>query len=500
MLREITDNKRILSAIASGALLSAAFPNPDIWPLAYIAFVPLLFVIRGLEKIEAFYFSYIFGFVFFVITMFWLRHVSIPGGVFLIAVLSVFFGLFGSLFAGMSAGEAMLSILILPAYWVGLEYIRSNLFTGFGWALLGYSQYKNLHMIQISDMTGAYGVSFIVIMVNILIYTLLSGAYRKGVCYLIVSISIVAAALWYGHGILLEKVDEKQRLRVSVIQGNIPQDMKWEARERDVILERYSTLTRKAALDGPELIVWPETSLPGFIEEEDLLEKAKALAREAGADLLIGAPSFTEFPEERLYNSAFLISKEGDIKGQYDKVHPVPFGEYVPFNQYLGFIRKFVDKPIGDFAKGTRYTVFSLDNGAQFGVLICFEDIFSNLVRVFAAKRADFMVNMTNDAWFMKTSAPYQHAQSSVFRAVENRVPVIRAANTGLSCFIDRCGRIFDRVSVEGADIFVAGYKTSEIILSGKDSFYKRYGDVFAGLCLIIILIKGGLVWLRRLS
>lgn len=496
MLREIDKIKEFALVILSSILLALSFPNYNLEPLAYVAFIPLFFALRRTSPKEAFLLSYICGLLFFGITIFWLRHVSILGYILLVAILSVFFAIFSIFF--LSAIRRPLSALFaIPAFWVILEYIRSNLFTGFPWALLGYSQYLNLPVIQIADLAGAYGVSFFVMMINVAIYALLSNGIKKCRFLCIASIITVFMVLGYGYFTLNSADRTDEYLNISLIQGNIPQSMKWDPQYKEYIIDIYAQLTKEAGREGPDLIIWPETALPGFIEERGLLNRVKDLAKDTKTDLLIGAPSYRPDREE-LFNTALLISKEGYVAKRYDKLHLVPFGEYIPLGKYLRFIRRFINKPIGDFAKGSEYTIFELKDKARFGALICFEDIFANLVRNFVARDVNLMVNITNDAWFMKTGAPYQHAQSSVFRAVENRVPVVRAANTGLSCFIDRDGRIIDTVKADKEEIFIAGFKTKKVALSSGGSFYTRFGDLFIFLCIAMFLVRGAIICKRK--
>jgi len=214
---------------------------------------------------------------------------------------------------------------------------------------------------------------------------------------------------------------------------------------------------------------------------------------------LVGAPRMDPRSQDVYYNSAYLLSEDGRITVHYDKLHLVPFGEFIPFKRLLYFVEKFAPMPIGDFSKGKDYTVFSfpirrdtrsenvtwkLWKRVRFSTLICFEDIFPDLTRRFVKEGIDFLVNMTNDAWFHKTSAAYQHAQCSVFRAVENRIAVIRAANTGLSCFIDQKGRIVSTVKEGGEELFVGGFKSHAITLARTRTLYCVYGDIFAYLCI----------------
>jgi len=489
--------RQIISIFLSSVLLSVTFQNLNLEFLAYIALVPLFFALEKCTKKEATSLSFICGLIFFGITIFWVHHVSIPGYILLILILSIFFGIFGLFF--ITAKRHMLyAIFIIPALWVILEYVRSNIFTGFGWSLLAHSQYVNLPIIQISDITGAYGVSFLVMMANVTIYYMLSSGIKKALPALLIALFIFSGALGYGHFRLNHKEAAKEVLNISLIQGNIPQSLKWDPQFKDHIFNVYSRLTKEASIDNPNLIVWPETSFPDFIEEKAFSHRLEGLSKDVKTYLLVGAPSYGDPENEAIFNSAILLSGGGKIVGQYNKLHLVPFGEYIPLGGLMEFLRGVIDKPIGDFTKGDEYTIFELKNGPRFAVLICFEDIFSNLVRNFATRDVDFMINITNDAWFMKSSAPYQHAQSSVFRAVENRVPVVRAANTGLSCFIDKFGRITDTVKVNGEEIFVAGHKTRKIIISSKKSFYTRFGDLFILLCVMPFIINEARRWLKR--
>jgi apolipoprotein N-acyltransferase len=291
------------------------------------------------------------------------------------------------------------------------------------------------------------------------------------------------------------------------VQGNIPQDEKWDRRFTDVILSKYEDLTKKAFLEKADLAIWPETSIPGFVEnEENLFSAVKELVTSVNAPLLAGAPRYTDAKSgASYYNSAFLFLKDGNIGGYYDKIHLVPFGEYVPFKELLSFVHRFAPRPIGDCAAGKDFTVFrflleravknedyswKLSKKVGFSCLICFEDIFPDLARRFAAKNADFLVNITNDAWFGKSSAAYQHVQASIFRAVENRINVLRAANTGLSCFIDQKGRIAAKVMESGKDLFVDGFKVHEIVLSRVRTVYTVYGDIFAYICIFFTVFN----------
>jgi len=375
----------------------------------------------------------------------------------------------------------------MPLVWIILEYIKSHLFTGFGWALLGYSQYKNLPLIQIADFSGAYGVSFVVMLVNILVWKLLAGTRDKGqgtggklkpmhgfsfslslVPCLSSLVVIIFFTYGYGYFRLSEKMLFKNAMKVSVIQGNIPQELKWDPDVQDMIMEKYIALTRMSALDKPDLIIWPETSFPGFFEiDKEITDRVLGLANDIEIPILTGVN--TE-EDERYFNSAVLISDKGKVLDKYNKIHLVPFGEYVPFSGRFPALHKLVLGELGEFTPGKDFKIFKLQVAGsrpqvEFGTLICFEDLFSEISRKFVRNGAKFLIVITNDAWYGRSGAAYQHAACSVFRAIENRVPVVRCANTGYSCFIDSRGRIYDSVQDKKSHLFVTGYKTSTIYI-----------------------------------
>lgn len=261
--------------------------------------------------------------------------------------------------------------------------------------------------------------------------------------------------------------------------------MKWDPEAAAFIVEKYSGLTKEAALNKPDLIIWPEASSPGVLGEDHLIFKdIFSLARETKIPLLIGTVTREK---EEYFNSALLIDSLGKTSGRYNKMHLVPFGEYIPLKKILPFLQTVV--PIGDIAFGREYTVFT-SHGINFSVLICFEDLFPELSRGFVKNGANLLVNITNDAWYKKTSAAYQHFQASVFRAVENRTFLARSANTGISGFIHPTGKIVSLVKdKEGEEIFVDGFCTQEIAnRKGNLTFYTKYGDFFPAACFLLIL------------
>jgi apolipoprotein N-acyltransferase len=498
MLRAIKKNlfTEIILCLFSALMLAAAFSCGKLWVCAWFALVPFLFAVENTGPRRAFFLSYLCGLVFWAGAIYWLANVTVLGLIVMILYLALYFGAFGLL---ISRPFIKLPVLFIPAFWVILEYLRSSLLTGFPWALLGYSQYLNLPFIQAADIGGVWLISFFIVLINFIIKEAIA---KKNKSYLVSGFILIIVIFGYGFFRLYQQ-QEGNLLKVSVVQGNIPQEAKWDSYSRDFIIDRYFKLTSQAKADNPDLIVWPEASLPIIPEEEPLYYgKFSRYVKSINKPLLFGAVTLRQ---GNFYNSALLASSEGVLLGRYDKLHLVPFGEYIPLRNVFSFLNTFA--PIGDIAAGRQYTLFKVYSQKikvpslitnrpagfsrrqyQFGVLICFEDIFPGLARTFVNKGADFLINITNDAWFGRSSEAYQHLSASVFRAVENRVYLVRAANTGVSGFIDPRGKIISLVNnPDGRQIFISGFKTQGISIRRQSSFYRNHGDFIVLFCLLIL-------------
>ncbi len=288
--------------------------------------------------------------------------------------------------------------------------------------------------------------------------------------------------------------------RVAVVQPNIPQDKKWDASFREHILSTLDTLTRAAAVKKADCIIWPEAALPGFLEyDEGVTDFFYSLVADIKVPLLAGMATFSREGARTLYFNSALLFSEGRYCGKYDKIHLVPFGEYIPFASLLPWLERLPRfNEIGNFSPGSEYTVFSVPCGGtaiRVSVLICFEDTVPCLSRTYARKGAQLIAVMTNDAWFKDTAAPFQHAQASVLRAVENGVWVARAANTGFSCIIGPDGKIRDYVrDSRGKAVFTQGSTAYDIPLNApKATFYRMCGDWF----ILLLACGAGLLFLR---
>ncbi|MDD2582133.1 MAG: apolipoprotein N-acyltransferase [Desulfuromonadaceae bacterium] len=506
-LKQLFDRRAWL-AVASGILIALSFPNPGLAFLAWIALIPLLIAMEESTPREAFRIGLTCGITAYAGILYWLNivftryghlpwAVSIPAYLLLVLWLALFYALSTSItrlgeLAGIKAA------FTLPVAWIAFDFIRSFLFSGFPWAMLGHSQFRTLPLIQIADLAGVYGITLLIVLTNIVLHRALRAVSGAGVPYpvksAVVVLILLVGTLFYGFNSLnrAETVSSKP-LRIALIQGNIPQDVKWSPAFREQTIDTYVRLTREAAKGGVDLIVWPESAVPFFFQDEPLqAERIRNLARETNACLLFGSPAH-ELRNGRstFLNSAFMISPRGETIGRADKLHLVPFGEYVPLGNILTFVNKLV-VGIGDFSPGERAVV--LDTGStKLGVQICYEVIFPELARQYVKAGARVLVAITNDAWFGRSSAPYQHLAISVFRAIETRTPLIRAANTGVTAIVDQNGHISTMTS-----LFVEAYRTGEIQPGSGTSLYLTIGDDPAWLCVLLTAGVALLVWIKR--
>jgi apolipoprotein N-acyltransferase len=492
-------------ALASGILLTLAFPSYDFYLLAWIGFIPLMLSLWGRTQKEAFRTGFVFGVTFFFGTLYWIYHsIHVFGGIPLTASLAIVFllcmglalypALFSCLFLAIIRKTKLPALLTAPVVWVVLEFLRSYALTGFPWASIGYSQYRFLPIIQVADITGIYGISFLVLAVNgalvdiVLIKRKLRDMPLYPVGYAMLGLLLLGATLIASLGYGAWRLGQERShgsVPVSVIQGNIEQDKKWEPAFQKEVLDIYLDLSKKAAADSPQLIIWPETAIP-FLYDYDTANTERLLSMQQSlkAYLLFGSVMLRERTKEKalLTNSALLLDPAGKLIYKYDKIHLVPFGEYVPLKGVLFFIDKLV-AGIGDYVPGESYVRAGTEFGG-FGSMICYEIIFPGLVRKFFTGGGDFMVTMTNDAWFGRTAGPFQHFSMAVFRAVENRKPVVRAANTGISGIIDSNGRITARTP-----LFTRQILSGQVAMDKTMTFYTKYGDIFSYLCMVIFII-----------
>lgn len=499
-------------ALASGALTALSFPHWNLWPLAWVGLVPLMLELRGLKPREAALSGWAAGAIHFGILLYWLTDtmkfygrlpllVAVGVMVLLVLYLATFWALFSW---GMSISkETGVNFLWLaPFGWTLTEALRGFLLTGFPWALLGYSQWKIVPLVQVADMTGIYGVSFLIVGANCAIsHMLLSLREREERLLALGSMGavglLVLGAFFYGKWRIsqMEALSPSApKVKVGIVQGNMEQSMKWEPWVQEATLSLYLEETRRLALDkGAKIVVWPETALPFFFQKEGpLRERLLEAASRLDAEIVFGAPAYG-FEEGRtvFYNRAYLLGSGGRTLGFYDKTHLVPFGEYLPMRDFFPFLRELITA-IGDFSSGRSLGFLPSSTGAKLGVSICFESIFPEIFRKEANLGADLFVNLTNDAWFGRTAAPHQHLSMLAIRAVENRRWIVRAANTGISATIDACGRIRSQTG-----LFERATLVDLVDRMDVNSFYSVHGDVFLWICLFTVSSTGFLAWAR---
>lgn len=481
----------------SAAVLLVSFPKLNIFPLAWFGLIPLLAAIKGKNPSRAFLLGWISGTLFFVPLLYWLMPVFRPMGLlgllpwFLIALYQGgFWGLWTLSIAWVEKIRKFKSpwmrVFFPAAAWAALEWARSLGPLSLLWGGLGYSQYKFLPLIQISCLTGFYGVSFLIVLFNASLYlllgNLLKGGKRKFPLAGAVSFFIVIAVVCFGFLRMASLSSGKagRSLRAAVIQVNINQDVKWDRRYFEQTMVLLEEMTLSAARGKPDLIIWPETAVPSFLlSDAALLLRVKELARKADATLLIGS---LEAEDGKNYNSAIFLTPSQGVEAVYRKIHLVPFAEYLPFEKSL---RRFsIFDRISNFSFGKTQAVFSL-RGMTFSPLICFESIFPQPARRCVRKGAETLVVLTNDAWFLRTSAAEHHLAMSAFRAAENGVFLIQAANTGISAFVDPCGRIIKKSPLFERLILEAEFQPPH---KNFFSLYPLIGDLFSLLCLLLVL------------
>jgi apolipoprotein N-acyltransferase len=490
----------------SSILSILAFPPFNFWLCAFIFLVPLLFAIeRTSSRKNAFWVGYIAGFIHYLGLIFWLRHVVWFGLFFVVAVVALypaFFALFSKILVFEKSGEKpheekhhFIPVSILAALWVISEFLRGELpYVNFGWGLMAYSQSSNLYFIQIADCIGAYGVSCAVIVINGLIFFGMKSVVFSRKKALLCAFDLLSILLiLYGYGALKLSLPIVGRdCRVGVVQGNIAQEIKWHPLFKEHIIKTYIKLIEFISYDKPDLIVLPEAAYPGNFLAEFPESPINEEIKNHEVPVLIGGIGLPDYEHE--YNSAFLVSGNGKILDSYHKTVLVPFGEYIPFKWFFslfGLTKLAYSLGVSDFNHGEKYTLFSLPHNSsdiKFSTLICFEDLFPRLSRHFVMRGAEFLVVITNDAWYKKTAAAHQHFQASIFRALENNRYVVRSANTGVSGFISPRGEVLNTVKdKDGNEIFVIGGVSRPLKVSTKRTLYTRYGFIFPYVCVLFI-------------
>jgi len=541
-----------LAAICSGFLYAACFPPFNLTWFCWIALTPLIAAIwfSGAESrhpwLRNLLLGYVAGLTFFWIVFSWLTTVTILGWFvleFYMAIYVAIWALFCGLVrprpkinrAGSSKWEQMLSqartsvtpppspwtrstnnlrlALLLAAAWTTLEWLRGWVFSGFGWNGLGVALHDNWPLIQIAELTGVAGLSFLIAFVNVIILTT---AYRLVVeartrvmrphFDFTFTMAAIVGVLVFGFR-ATQVPSAAKPLRVTAVQSNVPQNQKFDPQFTRRIFDQFRRLSEIALRSNPppELLVWPESSMPGpVLVDQESYKFVMDLAADADADFLLGT---IDEDGGDVYNAAILLSEGGERVQIYRKVHLVPFGEFVPGRHTVPLLARIVgDQVPGDFKAGKEHTVFTLTNGdVQVAPLICFEDTIGELARQFVVPTetspgANLLVDVTNDGWFQHSAGSHQHLANAIFRCIETRRPMLRAANTGVTCFINQFGRVTQELRDEIGSTFTEGVLSGDIKVPSEHelTFYARHGELFAKACAVITLIAIVLTSLTR--
>jgi apolipoprotein N-acyltransferase len=511
-------------AIVGGLCQTLAWPKFNLWPLTFLCLIPLWRAIFGQTFKRAFLFGWVYGLSLGLSSFYWLAEVmggygglGPIGGLTILLILAAFLALYQAVWAGLMAGyttkEAPLdsrlaAVPLLGAFlWTGLDYLKNYVLTGFNWTPLAGGLSGSLEFIGAADLIGIYALTFPVALISILLAQLIIVRARPWHALAAVISALVIALALFGYGryrlnLYDQRANSDQALdntiekTIAFIQASVPQDQKWDPKFRDQILSRFDYLLNQASKAKPWLVIWPETAVP-FIYGLDAIETNwldQTITRYK-LPMLVGLASGDYDPDGtlRLHNRAWLIDGFKVI-GSYDKTHLVPFGEYIPLADVLPILKwpflKGLLGAAGTYSPGHKKPVMIYD-GIQLGQMICFESIFPYLSYERAREGSDLLVVTTNDAWFGLTMAPDQHLAHSVMRVVETRLPLVRAANNGISAVIAPTGRILNRSTQNEIQTYVWPVK---ILKDSPKTIFSRGGHLVAPLLglstLIFALLK----------
>jgi apolipoprotein N-acyltransferase len=440
----------------------------------------------GVSARRGFFLGLIAGFVHFAGTVYWtgatvqtFGGLPLPVAIFVAGLLVAYMALY---IAGASAITAVLvsrfglaGLVAAPAAWVSMEYLRGMLIGGFPWIPLGNTMVTLLPLAQLASLTGVYGLSLFVALVNVgfALGSLMTGRPRliaAGATLLL----IATLSIWGGQRMAANTlVTQGTPIRVGLIQANIAQVDKWNPDRAGMIVERYQQLTRQALAAGAEFILWPESSTPFYFEEDPQGAVVRRLVQQAGKPLLLGSDEIEQGATPRYYNSAFILDEGGATVAVYRKIHLVPFGEYVPFQKVLFFVGPLVEA-VSSFSPGQVVTLLPV-NGHMVTTAICYEVTYPELIREGVLRGSELLTTITNDSWYGESSAAYQHFEMAAMRAIEEGRYLVRSANTGISGIVDPYGRVlartklFETVTVVGEARFVT-----------EKTLYAKIGDSVA--------------------
>lgn len=461
-------------------LLALSFPKYGHPAVAFIALVPLLVALsgwngrdelRGVSKRRGFTLGLIAGFIHYAGTVYWTgATVSTFGGlpVFVAVVvagllalyMAAYVAMFGLVTAASVRQFGVAGLWLAPPIWVTLEYLRGILIGGFPWIPLGNTMVTLLPIAQLASIVGVYGLTVFVVFLNTgFTMAALSTGRRRKVSAAATVTAIAIVSIWGGMRLAANELTTGTPIKVGLIQGNIAQTEKWNPARAPMILDRYLQLSRQAVSNGAQFVIWPESSTPFHFEEDINGEQVRALARSLGVPFLLGSDELEDGTPPKYYNAAFMLDTHGATAAVYRKIHLVPFGEYVPFQNLLFFVGPLVEA-VSAFSPGTRVTMLPVE-GHMVSTAICYEVTYPQLAREAVRQGSEMLTTVTNDAWYGESSAAFQHFEMATMRAIEQGRYLVRSANTGISGIIDPYGRVliktdlFETVAVVGEARFV---------------------------------------------
>lgn len=509
-------NNPYFLSLLSGLFLWLSFPaGGGVTPVLAVALIPLFQAIAQVDVKKSVFCGLITGSLHYCALMYWIvivvgKYGGLPWFISLqaLVLLTLYMSAYLVVFSLVARSfllslPGVVSLLLIPALWVGLDWFRGVFLTGLPWMDLGYALYKMPRLIQIADVVGHHGLSFIIVFTNVFIFLFLKS--QKGIKYYALLV-LPALCLYGGVGYYsFERFQEIQRIvalndlttvRIGVVQGNMDQSEKWSLSKQQETVDKYVTLSQSLVKgDKPFLVVWPETALPFYPPSNEQMQPLRQMVSSSSMNLLTGAPWYEIIDRAaqkvNFYNSALLLTAAGDIEDTYFKNHLVPFGEYVPFKELVPFLSPLVEA-VGDFSPGEIEKPIQWEQ-AQIGVLICFESVFPELSRKWVKAGANVLVNLTNDAWYGMSSAPHQSLGMAVLRAVETRRSLVRSANTGFSAFVSPSGEV-----VKQSPLFKSWAEIDDVPLLNNITFWVQYGYLFGPICLIITLMSIGCVVIRK--
>lgn len=492
--------KSYIFALVSAVLFSLSFPP---FPSGFLAYFSLVFLFFALERSKdghAFKLGYIWGLVTNSLLLFWIGYaapIAILGAVGAVLALSFYSALLFVLYNQIQKTLKSSAIFFIPFLWGGMEYLRSLGEIGFPWLNLAYTQTYYLELIQYASLTGVWGVSFWVVWLNVFLFLAIKNFQnlKRASVWVCAFLAFLILPYIYGRSVIPDP-GKGEGIKIALLQGNIPPDVKWHPDSLDHNFEVYSEMSREAASKEVDLIVWPETASPCYLTHEPLyFNWVQSLVESLDTHLLMGSNEYEILGHQKYvyYNSALFFQPGTTFPEKYFKMQLVPFSERVPFRDKVHIMDR-IELGTADFSPGREFVIFDHPRG-RFATLICFEIVFPDLVRQFVRRGAQFLVTITNDAWFGKTHGPFQHARIAIFRAIENRISIARCANTGVSMFVDPYGRTSD-----STPIFVRKNVAGEISMRKEKTFYTVNGDWFALGCSLLSLVVLGLSFLPRKS